>query len=97
MTATFSTYALEAMGFRDLLSQGSLAASFMSVTVFEARGVTFPEGFADARRGRVAGASYRSPFRRASMQVANASLATTLLSRRPNGSRKLRRRGRLHL
>jgi hypothetical protein len=59
MTSGLSTYALEAMGFRELLARGSLAASFMSVTVFEARGVTFPEGFADARQGRVAGASYR--------------------------------------
>lgn len=59
MTATFSTYALEAMGFRELVKRGSLAASFMSVTIFEARGATLPEGFADARQGSVAGASYR--------------------------------------
>jgi hypothetical protein len=59
MTATFSTYALEAMGFRDLIARGSLAASFMSVTVYETRGITLPEGFADAREARVAGANYR--------------------------------------
>lgn len=59
MTATFSTYALEAMGFRDLINSGSLAASFMSVTVYEARGITLPEDFADARQARVAGANYR--------------------------------------
>lgn len=59
MTATFSTFALEAMGFRELLARGSLAASFMSVTIFEARGITLPDGYADARQGRVAGASYR--------------------------------------
>jgi hypothetical protein len=59
MTATFSTYALEAMGFRDLISRGSLAASFMSVTVYEARGITLPEGFSGSRQARVAGANYR--------------------------------------
>ena len=59
MTATFSTYVLEAMGFRDLVARGGLTASFMSVTVFEARGITLAEGFADAREARIAGADYR--------------------------------------
>jgi hypothetical protein len=59
MTATLTSYALESMGFRDLITRGSLAASFMSVTVFEARGITLPEDFADAREARVAGANYR--------------------------------------
>ncbi len=59
MTATFSPYALEAMGFRDLIDRGSLTASFMSVTVYEIRGITLPENFAYARESRVAGASYR--------------------------------------
>ena len=59
MTATFSTYALEAMGFRDLIAKGSLAASFMSVTVYEARGIALADGFAEARQARVAGANYR--------------------------------------
>jgi hypothetical protein len=59
LIATFSTHVLEAMGFRDLISKGSLAASFMSVTVYEARGIALPEGFADAREAHVAGASYR--------------------------------------
>lgn len=59
MTATFSSYALESLGFRDLINRGSLAASFMSVTVYEARGITLPDGFADARQARVAGANYR--------------------------------------
>lgn len=59
MTATFSTYALEAMGLRDLINRGSLAASFMSVTVYEARGITLPDGFANGRQARVAGADYR--------------------------------------
>jgi hypothetical protein len=59
MTTTLSTYALEAMGFNDVLSRGSLVASFMSVTVYEVRGITLPERFADARESRVAGASYR--------------------------------------
>lgn len=59
MTATFSAYALEAMGFRDLIDKGSLAASFMSVTIYEARGITLPDGFVHARQARVAGGNYR--------------------------------------
>lgn len=59
MTATFSVYALDAMGFREVIDKGALVASFMSVTVYEARGVTLPEGFADARQARVAGTEYR--------------------------------------
>lgn len=59
MTATFSTYALETMGFRDLLGKGSLVVSFMSVTVYEAHGITLPNGFTDARKARVAGSDYR--------------------------------------
>jgi hypothetical protein len=59
MTATFSNYALEAMGFRDLIEKGSIAASFMSVTVYEVRGITLPKTFAEALQARVAGANYR--------------------------------------
>lgn len=59
MTATFSAFALEAMGFRELIDRGSLTASFMSVTAYEARGITLPEGFAAAKQARVAGANYR--------------------------------------
>lgn len=47
------------MGFRDLIDRGSLSASFMSVTVYEARGISLPNGFASARQSRVAGADYR--------------------------------------
>lgn len=59
MTATFSTHVLEAIGFLDFIESGSLAASFMSVTVYEARGITLPIGFAKARQARVAGGNYR--------------------------------------
>jgi len=59
MTATLSTYALEAMGFRDPIEKGSIAASFISVTVYEARGITLPEGFAETRQAVVAGTNYR--------------------------------------
>lgn len=50
---------MEAMGFREVVAQGAIIASFMSVTVYEARGVTLPEGCAQAMKGRVAGADYR--------------------------------------
>lgn len=50
---------MEAMGFREVVSQGAIVASFMSVTVFEARGITLPDGFAQALKAQVAGADYR--------------------------------------
>lgn len=59
MTATFSTYALEAMGFRDLVERGNLSARFITVTVYEVQGIKLPEGFAELRQGRVAGADYK--------------------------------------
>jgi hypothetical protein len=59
MTAILSTYALEAMGFKDLVASGGLSARFISVTVYEARGITLPDGFAEVRQARVAGADYQ--------------------------------------
>ena len=59
MTSGFSIYALEAMGFREVIDKGALAASFMSVTVYEAKGLSLPVGFAEARLARVAGTEYR--------------------------------------
>jgi hypothetical protein len=59
MTVQVSSHVLEAMGFRDLIAKGELSGSFMSVTVYEARGITLPEGFASGRQARVAGTSYR--------------------------------------
>jgi hypothetical protein len=50
---------MEAMGFREVVAQGAIVASFMSVTVYEARGITLPEGFAQAMKAQVAGADYR--------------------------------------
>lgn len=47
------------MGFREVVAQGAITASFMSVTVYEVRGITLPEGFAHAVEARVAGADYR--------------------------------------
>ncbi|MCQ1548740.1 MAG: hypothetical protein NOF05_07950 [Candidatus Accumulibacter phosphatis] len=59
MTVTLTTYAIEAMGFREVVAQGDLAASFFSVTVYEARSITVPTGFSQALQARVAGANYR--------------------------------------
>lgn len=59
MSTTFSTYAMEAMGFHEMIQQGAIVASFMSVTVYEARGISLPEGFADALEASIAGANYR--------------------------------------
>lgn len=59
MTITFSTHALEAMGFSEVIAQGDLAASFMSVTVYEARGIVVPDDVCEAKLARVAGTEYR--------------------------------------
>lgn len=59
MNSGFTIYALEAMGFREVIDKGALAASFMSVTVYEAKGLSLPVGFAQARQARVAGTEYR--------------------------------------
>lgn len=50
---------MEAMGFREMIKHGEIIASFMSVTVYEARGITVSEGFAEALQSKVAGADYR--------------------------------------
>lgn len=54
-----SSYTLEAMGFREIVDKGDLTASFTSVTVYEVRGITLPEGFAEVRKARINGADYR--------------------------------------
>jgi hypothetical protein len=59
MAATFTKYALEAMGFKDTVQKGDISASFMSITAYEARGIVLPAGFSAARRAKVAGAEYR--------------------------------------
>ena len=47
------------MGFKDLVAAGSLEASFMSVSVYELRGLTPPDGVAEAIQSKAAGAEYR--------------------------------------
>lgn len=59
MAGTFSTYALEAAGFIDVIEKGSLSARFISVTVYEALGIFLPEGFAEMRQARVAEVDYQ--------------------------------------
>lgn len=59
MTITFSPALLDAMGFRKEVAAGAITASFMSVTVYEVRGVAMPGGFVSASLARVAGAEYR--------------------------------------
>ena len=50
---------MRAMGFKETIAQGEMSASFLSTTVFEARGVNVPDGFVHAEQGRVAGADFR--------------------------------------
>lgn len=47
------------MGFKELVADGSIEASFTSVTVYEARGITVADGTTEAVRGHAAGAEYR--------------------------------------
>lgn len=47
------------MGFRELVAAGAIEASFVSVTVYEARGITVAEGVTEATSAQAAGADYR--------------------------------------
>jgi len=59
MTITFSSEMMKAMGFREFGEPEALSASFYSVTVYEARGVTLPIGTTEVSVGTVAGVDYR--------------------------------------
>ena len=60
--ANFAVHVLEKAGFRKTIEKGSLTAHFFSVTVYEARGVTLPDGFVQTQRSHVAGSDYRIAF-----------------------------------
>lgn len=60
MTIALSAALFDAMGFREEVAAGAITASFMSVTVYEVRGVVMPAGFVSASLARVAGAEYRA-------------------------------------
>jgi hypothetical protein len=59
MTISLSSALMDAMGFREEVAAGAITASFMSVTVYEVRGVVMPAGFVSASLARVAGTEYR--------------------------------------
>lgn len=59
MTTTFSNEVMQAMGFRDFAEDEPITAAFSSVTVYEARGITLPDGNAEVLGGRVAGVDYK--------------------------------------
>jgi hypothetical protein len=47
------------MGFKDTVDAGALEASFISVTVYEVRGVVPPDGVTEAIQSKAAGVEYR--------------------------------------
>ncbi len=59
MTVTFSTHFIEFMGFSEAIGEGAITACFVSVTVYEARGIVVPEGFSEALSAQIAGANCR--------------------------------------
>ena len=59
MTITFSNATMQAMGFREFAEAEAITATFSSVTVYEARGVTIPIDTAVASNGSVAGVNYK--------------------------------------
>lgn len=59
MTITLSPALMDAMGFREEVPAGAITASFMSVTVYEVRGVVMPVGFVSASLARIAGTECR--------------------------------------
>jgi hypothetical protein len=52
-------YAIEAMGFKEVVADGAIQARFTSITVFEARGITVADGLAPTTSGQAAGLEYR--------------------------------------
>lgn len=54
-----TSYALEAMGFREILNQGSISANFFSVTVYEINGIDIPKDFIHKKQGNAAGVKYQ--------------------------------------
>lgn len=59
MSLTLSNQLMQAMGFREFAESETISASFSSITVFEARGITLGEGTTEVSQGIVAGANYR--------------------------------------
>ena len=59
MTIAFSNEVMEAMGFREFAEAEEVSASFSSVTVYEARGVTLAPSSTEVSGGKVAGVDYR--------------------------------------
>lgn len=59
MTASFSDDLLQAMGFLELLEAGDISVPFVSITVYEARGVALALATVEVSTGIVAGVAYR--------------------------------------
>ena len=59
MAITLSDEVMQAMGFRKFAEGEAIAATFSSVTVYEARGITLPVGLVEVSDGRVAGLDYK--------------------------------------
>lgn len=59
MTITFSNEVMQAMGFREFAEAEAITATFSSVTVYEARGITIPVGTTVASDGAAAGINYK--------------------------------------
>jgi len=55
----FTEQAIRAMGFTEPIAKSSVTACFMSVTVYDIRGVNLPDALADARKSQVEGVNYR--------------------------------------
>lgn len=52
-------YAIEAMGFKEIVAEGAIRARFTSITVFEARGITVADGLSQTTSGKAAGLDFR--------------------------------------
>lgn len=59
MAITFSDEVMQAMGFRKFAEDETIAATFSSVNVYEARGITLPNGLVELSGGKVADLDYK--------------------------------------
>lgn len=93
MTASFSESMLDAMGFQEPMAQGSIVASFISVSVYEVRGVSLPEGFSEAKQASVAGATYRIALSRSVNAGCQELVGEDFTESEPDWSKEVKSQG----
>ena len=77
MTITYSSGAMQAMGFREFAEAEAITATFSSVTVYEARGISISADTTVASSGSTAGVNYKLAVAASVNDACNALIADT--------------------